>query len=164
MAGGAGSTLILHPEGLSDIPFDLTGAASRTGGYVVPLDGLRFNEDKRLEIMYSEGPKIEGGEAISFSHPLVPVTFPAIIYGTTQASMIQQAKVLLTAVTNVKGGRLEFKPDNLDAGIRSTFYHYVQSPPPKLRERWDKGPHDSGLYRMQVEVELQTQPFATSVS
>jgi len=163
MASGADSTLVLHPEGLSDITFDLTGAAARSsGGYVVSLDTLRLNEAKRLEIAYSEGPNVEGGEAISFSNPLVTVTFSVLVYGTTQAIMIQKVEDLLAAVANQKGGTLEYKPDGLGAGIRSTFYHYEQSPPPEPRERWDKGPHDSGLYRMQVGVELQTQPFATS--
>lgn len=162
MGSGADSTLILHPEGLSDISFDLTGAVARTGGYVVNLNTLRLNEDKRLEIAYSEGPNVEGGEAISSSSPLVPVTFTVIVYGMTSAIMIQKVETLLAAVTNVKGGTLEYKPDNLGDSVRSTFYHYVQSSPPRPRERWDRGAHDSGLYRMQVDVALQTQPFATS--
>jgi hypothetical protein len=71
--GKADSTLVLHPDGLSDITFDTLEAG--TTGYYVPAESIRFNETQRQQIVYSEGRNIHGGEYISSHGPLVPITF-----------------------------------------------------------------------------------------
>ena len=164
----------LHPEGLSTI--DLIPAGDpKTEDYNIDLGSLDLQESERLEIAYSEGANVDGGEAISAHGPLVPLTFDVIVQGSgvsedaARQQLLQYAQALEAAICNAAGGTFEFKPDNLGAGVRSTFYHYVQSQPPKVRaianNNWDAAPVETEpeyVCAIELEIELQTQPFATS--
>ena len=166
MADGTNSTLVLHPTGLSSITFDLAAQSGLAAGYVVPLGTLRFNEEKRLQIKYGEPAKQDGGKVTNVRGALVPISFDVIISDITREGLIQKAQALAQAVTNAEGGTLEYKPEGLSASVRSTFYRYLRSEVPRVKpsreNRWDKGPKSSGVYRLVLEVELQTQPFGLS--
>jgi len=162
---GTGTTLILHPEGLADITFDQSARTGSSEGYFVQADSLRFNEEKRIEIVY-------GGEGGEFPTPvdeaanLADVTFTAVINSATWAGMMAKLETLQLAVHNAAGGTLEYLPEGAAAGTRSTYYHYVQSPIPALRQhkrnRPDRGSGSSGVFRLEVDVTLRTWPVATS--
>jgi len=168
--------LILHPEGLSDIDLlPASGADPTVEDYVVNLATLTLNEEKRLEIALSEGPRMDGGDLSSYHGPLVEVSFRVVVHGVgataaaARASLIQRVHALRQAVTNPDGGTLEYKPDDLDASVRSTYYHYLMSPVPRLARasgnNWDAAPVQTCpnyVYALNVDVTLNTQPYATS--
>lgn len=163
---GVNSTLILRPTGLTAITFDMSASTGATSGYVVDAGSLRLNEEERLDIVYAEGAKMDGGRVASSRGPLVELSFAVILSDTSRAAMIQRAHTLIKAVNNDDGGTLQYKPDGVGAGVRSTYYHYLKSKPPALRaapgNRWDGPVPDDGVYRVVMEVELMTLPFATS--
>jgi len=164
--GQANSTLILHPYGLSGITFSTLEAGS-TGYYVHP-NSLRFNEEDREQMFYSGGANVDGGEFVSSYGPLVDVEFTALVFGSTRAQMIQRAQALKHAIGNENGGTLEYKPEGITT--RSTFYHYVKSPTPRLAKMdeniWEGNPKISQsqgqIYVAGFDVVLRTLPAATS--
>jgi len=168
MSSGTESTLILHPDSsdLSDITFDMSATSGVASGYVVPAQSLDFLEDERLAIVYSEGAKMDGGRAISARGPLVALKFDVRVSDSTRAGMIQKATNLQLAITDENGGTLEFKPDGVGGDVHSTFFHYLQSRSPRLkqsrRNRWDGPPNSDGVYAVVLEIEIATLPFATS--
>lgn len=163
MPNGSGSTLVIHPDGLSDVTLGLAG----TGTYQVPLQTVDFNEDLRRQIIYDQAPPGEGGSAVGWFGPLVPVTFVVVIKADTRASMISAYNTLQSALLNNRGGTIEFKPEDVGDSALSTFYHYVKSSPPRLRRdrsgnRWDASEKSDDKYTLYVDVEMLTQPAATS--
>ena len=166
MNDGAGGTLELHPHGGTTVAFTLNGAMPSGGdGYklIVDLGRLRLGETDRVQWDYEDGN--EGGRATSRKLNLVEVVFPVVIKAASVTGRIAGYNALLRGVTNRRGGTLEYAPEN-PAGSTSTFFHYQASAAPVLlespRNRWDSAPGSDGLYTLEVDVELQTQPFATS--
>lgn len=163
MTNGTGSILKLHPTGYAALDFNAgvapTGADTYT--FTADLGRLRLNEEDRVAWDYEQNAL--GGSATQPKTGLVSVVFPVIVKALTSVARRTAYRALLQAVTNRRGGKLEYKPEG--ASI-STFYHYVASGAPSLiqdpRNRWDSGPTSDGLYTLAVEVELQTQPVATS--
>jgi hypothetical protein len=166
MGSGTGSTLIINPKGLSSLTMGLTGGepAAGTTDYIVPLQTLDFNEERRWQAVYGQDTG-EGGEVVGESGPLVPITFEVIIKHTTRAGMIDAYDDLQEALLNPKGGTIKYKPEDVGASVLDTYYHYVKSSPPRLIDkagnRWD-APARDGMYRLRVDVEFLTQPIATS--
>lgn len=162
MGDGAGGTLVIHPRGLSDITLDLDCDGSK----IVPAQSLRFNEEKRRQIIYSQAPPGEGGEVVGEYGPLVPVSFSVAIKEDTRAAMIEAYNTFQAALLNKTGGTVEYKPDGVGAGVLSTFYHYVQSGPPTLAKvsgnRWDAEAKSDGKYTLFINLEFATHPAATS--
>ena len=163
MPDGTGSTLSLHPRGASDITLSVGNVST----YFVPLQTLDFNEEQRWQAIYDDARTGEGGEVVGESAPLVPLVFQCRVRGATRAAVIQAYNTLKLALINQRGGTLEYKPEDLAAGVLSTFYHYVQSAPPRLLDvagnRWDAAARsDDGQFAVWVECELKTQPIATS--
>jgi len=167
MADGQDSTLILQTldAALSNITFDCGGDTGAASGYVPDLGSLRLGEERRLEIKYSEGVLMDGGLMTNYHGPLVPVTFDAIVSDDSRAGMMQKADALFAVVISDDGGYLRYKPDGVGAGVPETYYHFLKSPPPALKQargnRWDAG-EKNGVYRVVLKVTLQTQPFPTS--
>jgi hypothetical protein len=137
-----------------------------TSPYVVPLQTLDFNEELRVQVIYDEAPPGEGGVAVDAYGALVPVSWRVVIKSTTRAGMIAAYNDLQAALLNPKGGVIEYKPEDLGAGVLSTFYHYVTSPPPRLVDavgnRWDAAARSDGTFTLLVDVVFLTQPAATS--
>lgn len=163
MSAGENTVLVLEPEGLSNITFDMTVTTGAASGYVVDCASLRLAEGDRLEVEYSEGSKIDGGRVANARGPLVAVTFDVIVSDDNRATMIGYADALIAAATNPSGGNLRFRPDGVSS--RSTYYPYLQSLAPSLAQlpgnRWDAPPSD-GIYRTILSVSLMTRPFPTS--
>lgn len=165
MTHGTGSTLVLHPDGQSDLTFNLSGALGSvtTCTYIVDLGRLDFNEEARWQWAYEQGPL--GGRVVGNTAQLVPLRLALIIKAVSSDYRKEAYRVLQQAVMNRRGGTLEYLPEGAGASTLSTFYHYVASAPPRVlddtRNRWDADPVD-GWYTLQVEVDLQTQPLATS--
>jgi hypothetical protein len=168
MSGGTGSTLVVRPRGLTALTMGLEGAEpyAGTSPYVVPLQTVDFNEELRVQVVYDEAPPGEGGVVVDAFGPLVPVTWRVVIKSATRAGMIAAYNDLQAALLNPTGGLIEYKPEDLDAGILSTYYHYVTSPPPRLVDaagnRWDAAPRSDGYFTLLVDVVFLTQPVATS--
>jgi len=168
MPGGTESTLVIHPNGASDLTMGLAASEPYAGStpYIVPLQTLDFNEEARWQIVYDQAPPGEGGEAVGEYGPLVGVGFQVVIKENTRAEMVSAYNALQGALRNRSGGTIEYKPDGIGAGVLSTFYHYVRSRPPRLLDvpgnRWDAAPKGDGMYTLYVEVEFLTQPIATS--
>jgi len=168
MGSGTGSTLVINPEGLSSLTMGLQGSEPYTASspYIVPLQTLDWNEETRWQIVYGQASSGEGGEVIGGVGPLVPVAFQIIIKATTRAAMIEAYNDLQAALLNRKGGTIQYKPEDVGAGVLSTYYHYLQSKPPRLLDvsgnRWDAPQTCDGMYTLYVEVEFLTQPIATS--
>jgi len=165
--GGTETTLILHPDGRGDITFDQSASDDNglLSGYVVPAGSLNFSEEKRIEVVYGADDS-PFPEPVDTNEVLTDVTFDVIVSGTSLADMLQNVHALEMAVHNDDGGTLEFKPDGLGAGVRSTFYHYIKSPIPARRQargnRTDRGANSARRHRLVLEVTLRTWPIATS--
>lgn len=165
MSLGTGTTLVLHPTGRDAIIFDQSARTGASEGYVIDAGSLRFNEERRIEIVY-------GGEGGEFPIPvdetanLADVTFTTLISSASWAGMMGKLEALQLAVHNAQGGTLEYLPEGAAAGTRSTFYHYVQSPIPALRQRQrnriDRGFGGGSVFHLEVDVTLRTWPVATS--
>lgn len=164
----------LHPEGQATI--DLIAAGDPISeDYIIDLGSLDLRESERLEVAYSEGASTDGGEAIAFHGPLVTISFDLIVQGSgvdedaARQQMLERVQTIEAAVCNVEGGTFEYKPTGLGAGVRSTYYAYEQGQPPRVRAKtennWDASPVETApsyVCTIELEVELQTQPFATS--
>ena len=165
MTHGTGSTLVLHPVGRSDLTFNLSGALTgvTTYTYIADLGRLDLNEEARWKWAYEQSPA--GGRVVGNTAELVPVRLALIIKAASSDYRKEAYRVLQHAVMNRRGGTLEYLPEGAGSGTLSTFYHYVASGPPRVlddaRNRWDADPID-GWYTLQVELDLQTQPLATS--
>ena len=166
MPHGTGSTLVIKPRAshLSDITIGLLngGPYKGTSDYICPLQTLDFNEELRRQIIYGQAPPGEGGRVIVDFGPLVPVMFGLIIKTTTREDMIAAYDTLQAALVDPEGGTIQYKPEDLAAGVLSTYYHYLQSAPPRLLDekgnRWDASPKSDEYYTLQVQVEFMTQP------
>ncbi len=165
MGSGTGSTLKINPTGLASLTMTLGPNAGGTE-YIVPLQTLTLNVDQRRAIVYAPSSRGDGGEAIGEFGPLIPVAFWVSVRGSTRATMLAAYHMLQAACLNPKGGTIQYKPEDLAAGVLDTYYHYVRSKPPVLLKmpanRWDAPAHADGSFSVTVEVELMTQPIATS--
>jgi len=171
MGNGDNTTAILHPSEGSDITFDCTVSTTENAGYGYILDvgSLRLKLGDRRSVNYSEGSANDGGEVANNRGKLVDVSFDVVVTGRTRAEMIQLVSALETAVGLPDGGTLEWKPDDLGAGVRSTYFEYLTSEVPQLKarsgNRFDAAPTGTPTeprYRVQLEVTLKTQPWAKS--
>ena len=170
MPGGTGSTLIINPTGGTPLTMGLAGSEPYTGAspYIVPLQTLTLNEAERWRIVYEQAGTGggEGGRAVSGYGDLVPLSFWVVIKADTRIGMIAAYNDLQAALLNPLGGTVAYKPEDVPVGALTTYYHYVQSGPPRVldqdKNRWDAGVHADGYFRLIVEVALQTQPIATS--
>ncbi len=167
MAGGTNSTFVLHPRGQSDLTLTLNrdspeGAESYL--ILVDLGSLRFAEELRVQWTYEHN--AIGAGAYSSEVVVVPLVFQAIISATSVANRAAGYRALADAVTNRRGGTVEYAPDDIGPGARTTYYHYLPSAPPRLleepRNRWDADQKSRRVYSIVVSVELQTLPLATS--
>lgn len=166
MSNGTGSTLILNPTGQSAITFNLTGGTAGVMDYtfIVDLGRLDFNEEQRWEWVYEQNRL--GGRVTGDNLKLVPITLSVIIKATTSDYRKAAYRVLMQAVMERRGGTLQYQPEGAGVGVLDTYYHYVASAPPRLLDdpgnRWDSDAGSDGFYRLEVDLELQTQPCATS--
>lgn len=165
MSHGTASTLILNPAGKTAITFNLTAAtaAITTYSYIVDLGRVDLGEEDRWQWAYEQNRL--GGRVVGSEGELVPVRVYVIIKAATSDYRKEAYRVLQEAVMNRRGGTLQYRPENAGAGVLDTYYHYVASAPPRIVDepsnRWDAA-SVGGLYTLQVELELQTQPLATS--
>lgn len=171
MGNGTGTTAILHPSEGSAITFDMAVSTSEEAGYGYVMDAgsLRVNLRDRRELRYSEGSARDGGDVANDRGKLVDVSFDVVVTGRTRAEMLEQVSALETAMGLVGGGTFEWKPDDLGAGVRSTYFCYLTSPVPSLKarsgNRFDAAPSGTGTnvrYRVTLEVTLRTQPWSKS--
>jgi len=170
MPGGTLSTLTVNPTGGSTLTMGLEGSEPYTGTspYIVPLQTLTLNEAERWRIVYEQAGTGggEGGRAVSSYGDLVPLSFWVVIKASTRIGLIAAYNDLQAALLNPLGGTIAYLPEDVPAGTLTTYYHYVQSGPPRVldqaKNRWDAGAHADGYFRLIVEVALQTQPIATS--
>lgn len=169
------TTAILHPTNLSDINLIPSGDP-KIEDYVIDLGSLSLKEGEREEVAYSEGANLDGGDAVASHGPLVPLEFDVVVHGcgaTAEAgrqNLMGNIHALVQAAR--AGGTFEYKPEDLGGTVRSTFYHYVQSQPPRQRavrgNNLDAPPvvEESGgtsyVFASILEMVLMTQPFATS--
>jgi len=166
MTHGTGSTLILHPKGGTVITFNLSASTVSVTTYTMIVDAgrLDLNEEARYQWVYDQNRT--GGRVAGNTVQLVPVTFSVIIKATSSDYRKAAYRVLQQAVMNKRGGTLQYKPEGAVVGTLDTYYHYVASKPPRLLDepgnRWDSDADADGFYSLQVDVELATQPFATS--
>lgn len=164
MSNGTNSTLILHPAGRPSLAFNLSGATAGVTTYthIVDLGRLDFNEEQRWEWIYEQNRS--GGRVTGQQAKLVPITLSVIIKAATSDDRKAAYRVLQQAVMNRRGGTLQYQPEG--GSGRATYYHYLASAPPRLLDdpgnRWDADAGSDGFYKLQVDVELQTQPIATS--
>jgi len=154
VSGGADSTFIIYPEGLDSLTV-ATDVNPETSPYLLLSGTLDFHEEQRRVDNDRTGADLR-----------VPVTFWLAIKHTTREGMITAYNDLDQALANKQGGRIAFKPDGLGAGVLTTYYHYVKSPPPELlkrkNNRWDASPKADGYYTIYVDVQVLTYPIATS--
>ena len=170
MPGGTGSTLTVNPAGGTVLTMGLAGSEpyDGTSPYIVPLQTLTLNEAERWRIVYEQAGTGggEGGRAVSSYGDLVPLSFWVIIKANTRVGLITAYNDLQAALMNPLGGTVAYKPEDVPVGALTTYYHYVQSGPPRVldqdKNRWDAGAHADGYFRLIVEVVFQTQPIATS--
>lgn len=166
MSKGTGSTLILRPTGKTAITFNLTTATAgvTTYTYIVDLGRVDFAEEDRYKWAYEQTRL--GGRVVGSDLALVPVKFPVIIKAASVDYRKEAYRVLQEALMNRRGGTLQYKPEGSDESVLSTYYHYVSSAPPRVLDaagnRWDSGKTADGFYTIQIDIELQTQPLATS--
>lgn len=165
------TTLVLHPTGLSDITFT---CLEETDAYITNFgvieESLSLGTEDRLAVQYAQSADGEFGEAVTEKGQLTRVSFRCFVVGTTKAAMINNVDTLFRAIMNQRGGTLEYKPDYLGGGIASTYYHYLQSSPPRKLvgedNTWSRGTVKSKrgieLYVLAFDVRLMTLPYATS--
>ena len=170
MPGGTGSTLTINPRGGTVLTMGLAGSEpyDGTSPYIVPLQTLTLNEQERWRIVYEQAGTGggEGGRVVSSYGDLVPLSFWVVIKANTRTGLIAAYNALQAALLNPLGGTIAYKPEDVPASALTTYYHYIQSGPPRVldqaKNRWDAGVHADGYFRLIVEVAFQTQPIATS--
>lgn len=167
MPHGTGTTLEINPTGGATLVMQTANTTPGASAiYIVPLQSLDLHENARWQTIHDQGPPGEGGEAVGEYSPLVPVTFQVIIKSPTIAGRVDAYNDLQGALLNRKGGTIKYKPDGVGDSVLDTYYHYVQSSPPRVLDsasnRWDAGTTSDGYYTLVVDVEFMTQPIATS--
>lgn len=162
------STFIVRPDGLSSITCNLWGS-SPGSNYVIAEDAIDMNESKRIKIVYAEGES--GGFVRKTTQGLVPIKFVVAVFGSSQADAMANFRILVQACTNSDGGLVEYVPAGLDGSTMSTYYHYLQSAPPRIRpgglveikmERFAQKDIAFNSPAVICEVELMTRAWATS--
>ena len=164
MSNGTGGTIVLRPHGGTAITLNMSRTdpvSPETYALFVNLGELRLNEAARIQWNYDES--IQGGLAVNLAGGIVPIVIPIRITATTSPARVTAYNAVLLAVANLRGGTLEYKPEGHTS---STFYHYQPSAGPSLLQtpsnRWDRAAESDGYYVLDIEVELSTQPYATS--
>jgi len=163
MPNGSETTLILNPNGRDSITFENAGV-SPSGDYqfVVNAGALDFNEEARIR--WATEITESGARVVGSERAIVPVAFDVTIRATSSEARSEAFSELSKAITNRKGGTLQFRPEDFD-GLH-TYYHYIASTPPRVADstsnRWDEDAKSDGLFVLLVQVALSTQPLATS--
>jgi hypothetical protein len=159
----------IHPKGLSSITCSLM--ETETVDYQVNPTKIDMNESARVEIIYAQGEM--GGSVRKSRAGLVPIKFKMVVFGSTQATAMANARTIVQALTNHDGGYIEYRPVDLSASVMSTYYHYLQSKPPKLTKggvalaaatmatRMGQRGRDQE-YGIQIDCEVMTKAWATS--
>jgi hypothetical protein len=158
----------IHPKGLSSITCSLM--ETETVDYQVDPTKIDMNESARLEVIYAQGEM--GGSVRKSRAGLVAIKFRMAVFGSTQATAMANARTVVQALTNPDGGYIEYRPVDLSASVMSTYYHYLQSKPPKLTKggvalaaaimaRMGQRGRDQE-YGIQIDCEVMTKAWATS--
>jgi hypothetical protein len=158
----------IHPKGLSSITCSLM--ETETVDYQVNPLKIDMNESARMEVIYAQAEM--GGSVRKSRAGLVAIKFRMVIFGTTQATAIANARTVVQALTNPAGGYIEYRPVGLSATVMTTYYHYLQSRPPKLTKSGaglaeivmeKKGQFNTEQrYHVEVDCEVMTKAWATS--
>lgn len=170
MPHGTGSTLVIKPNAahLADVTIGLSGGEpyEGTSDYICPLQTLDFNEEQRRAVVYAQAPPGEGGRAVLDYAPLVPIPMTLVIKTETVAERIAAYNAIQDVLLDPEGGTIKYKPEGIGAGVLDTYYHYLQSPPPRLLDepgnRWDAAVKSDKYFTLQIQVQFMTQPIATS--
>jgi hypothetical protein len=163
MSNGENTILKIRPYGLSALTIDagLAAVFSGTTPYLTPVQTVRLHEEQRLQVQYPDG-NAGAGQTWHAYTPLVPVDLVVVIKAETRAGLVDAYEDLARACMNRHGGLIQYKPDGAST---STYYHYIQSAPPKLRDesdnRWDAAAKSDGYYTMALDVSLMTRPYGT---
>jgi len=174
------TTFELQPDDYANITFYAItpeGPESTSlNNYEYSLASLTFNEEQRVQVEYAQYQYREGGEAKRLRYPLVPVTFTGRVIGLGATAelrhqdLLAKSSALMRAVYN-SDGYIRYKPDGLAAGVRDTYYHYIQSSPPKPApgEYWcrpkasfSSTSYIDGIPTRSFSISLMTKPIATS--
>lgn len=155
------TTVKLTPVNLNEIVFGTGYQSAIATGFYILLDTLNFHENERRDIVYSE--TRYGGKAINWVDKLTPIEFQVIVFGSDRNEMLERSEALAMAVSNVKGGLFEYRPDGVST---STYYSYEASARPSVSSqklnRWDDIQREHSINAMIFDVVLQTQPIAHS--
>lgn len=158
----------IHPDGMSTVTCSMS--ENDTCNYQVSPTSLKFNEGKREEMIYAEAKR--GGSVRGTKAGLVPINFRMIVIGSTQANAIANARTVREALSNPRGGYIEYRPIGLDSAM-STYYHYLPSKPPepdsyapfeevRMKRYGQHGPAERRDPSVVLNCEVMTEAWATS--
>jgi hypothetical protein len=120
----------IHPTGGTTIVCDTLDSID-TSEYLLMSQDLK--ESDREKIIYSEG-RFDGS-VISSTASIVTAEFVFLVNGDTPEEIATNVATVKAAFFNIKGGYIEYRPVGYSASILTTFYKFLQSPPPqRLRE------------------------------
>lgn len=120
----------IHPAGGSTIICDTLDTIDTAEYLLISAD---LKESEREKIIYSEG-KFDGS-VINSTASIVTVEFVILVNGDTPEEIAGNLGTLKAVFFNHEGGYIEYRPIGYSSSVITTFYKYLQSPPPeRLRE------------------------------
>ena len=162
------SVFTLRPKDMPELVMSM-GEDSAIDYQVLPST-INMNEDQRYSIVYSEA----GGKGIAeiSNDNLVDISFEVVILGTSQKDCLILFRNIVKAVTNPKGGYLEYRPVGLANNVMTTWYKYLVSFPPKIdnqssvnqyfMEKFGQFGRLGGCYGLRTTITLKTRAWATN--
>lgn len=151
------ATFIIHPKGKSSITCDMT----LNGSSNIVVSTWDWKEEERAEILLSRD---QGSIPRGVAYDLVDVPLSFVVYGTSPEGVAINARELMSAFSSAGGGTIEFLPLDYSDSIMHTYYHYLQSKPPKRRISADGKitPKDDNEFGAIYDFEVTIKSWATS--
>jgi len=84
-----------------------------------------FNEAEREEVLYSGG-KL-GGSVVNINYGIVEITLLFAVGGTSENEAAINARTLSSALRNIDGGLIEYRPREYGSTVTNTFYRYLKA-------------------------------------
>ena len=156
----------IKPRYRSDIVCTL--GESTTVKYMVTQSRINWNEQDRVKIAYASGGN--GGFASGEQRGLSQASFEMVIFGDDLADAMSGLRTVTQALTSEWGGYIQYRPRGLASGVLSTYYHYLQSPPPAIQGQGnvsDFGPNivqagRTHKYAIRCQCAVMIKAWATS--
>jgi hypothetical protein len=154
----------IHPKSAAYSSITCSLLEDSTTDYQVTPGSIDLNEGERVMAL--------SGDSRALNEFAVSIKFSVAVFGATQAEVISNTETLRQALSDERGGYIEYRPRGLGVSVLTTWYEYKAGSSPVLAlgaKAFDHGVLDSVLKQLNrtdsavmVNCALDTRSIATS--